>query len=221
MFYDKLVGIKYGTPDDENHTNGSSLAKEPPKLEAQPASTNGGDSSPPSPSRASSPSAASEVASSTDAGAAAPTKETTPAAEMEAAGSPGAADAADAAADDPMDVATSPKAATPATVTPTGGVKSEAAAGGEQGEETKPAAGQGEGGGGARGGPFRVSMRLSNEMPEFMVVASKYDEATTYPWRSEMHIQMAFMEEPGMYIGTRTRDRSLGRGNRRPKVEVS
>lgn len=47
------------------------------------------------------------------------------------------------------------------------------------------------------GGPLRVSMRLSNEMPEFLVVMSKYDEAVRYQWRSEMHIQMAFMEEPG------------------------
>lgn len=49
----------------------------------------------------------------------------------------------------------------------------------------------------ADGGPLRVSMRLSNEMPEFLVVMSKYDEAVRYQWRSEMHIQMAFMEEPG------------------------
>ncbi|CAN0202288.1 unnamed protein product [Ectocarpus sp. 6 AP-2014] len=40
-------------------------------------------------------------------------------------------------------------------------------------------------------------MRLSNEMPEFVVVTSKYDVAMTFNWRSEMHIQMAFMEEPG------------------------
>ncbi|CAN0208403.1 unnamed protein product, partial [Ectocarpus sp. 4 AP-2014] len=49
----------------------------------------------------------------------------------------------------------------------------------------------------APGGVLRVSMRLSNEMPEFVVVTSKYDEAMAFNWRSEMHIQMAFMEEPG------------------------
>lgn len=49
----------------------------------------------------------------------------------------------------------------------------------------------------AEGGPLRVSMRLSNEMPEFVVVTSKYDEAVGFQWRSDMHIQMAFMEEPG------------------------
>ncbi|CAM9509880.1 unnamed protein product [Ectocarpus sp. 13 AM-2016] len=49
----------------------------------------------------------------------------------------------------------------------------------------------------APAGVLRVSMRLSNEMPEFVVVTSKYDEAMTFSWRSEMHIQMAFMEEPG------------------------
>lgn len=49
----------------------------------------------------------------------------------------------------------------------------------------------------APGCVLRVSMRLSNEMPEFVVVTSKFDEAMTFNWRSEMHIQMAFMEEPG------------------------
>lgn len=44
---------------------------------------------------------------------------------------------------------------------------------------------------------LRVSMRLSNEMPEFVVVKSKYEEAVRFQWRSEMHIQMAFMDEPG------------------------
>lgn len=50
-------------------------------------------------------------------------------------------------------------------------------------------------------GTFRVSMRLSNEMPEFLVVTSKYQEAVRFHWRSEMHIQMAFMEEPGTMDG--------------------
>lgn len=235
MFYDKLVGIKYGTRDEAKPTNdGSSsssissrsLTKEPPKLEAQlGVSTNGGNSPTASPSRApaaspsppSSPSAAKKAASSADvnvdadadadAASAAPAKEIA----SEAAGSPDAAATAGGA--DPMDVTSASEAATSsaAAVTPTAAatvpaespsrdVKPEAASGGVEGEETKPAAGEG---GGGRGGPFRVSMRLSNEMPEFMVVASKYDEATTFPWRSEMHIQMAFMEEPGMVTGAR------------------
>lgn len=49
------------------------------------------------------------------------------------------------------------------------------------------------------GSTLRVSMRLSNEMPEFVVLERKYAEAVGAQWRSEMHIQMAFMEEPGEF----------------------
>lgn len=48
-----------------------------------------------------------------------------------------------------------------------------------------------------RDGVLRVSMRLSNEMPEFVVVKEKYEQAVRFQWRSEMHIQMAFMDQPG------------------------
>lgn len=64
-------------------------------------------------------------------------------------------------------------------------------------EEAGGGAGGGGGPAGDAAGPLRVSMRLSNEMPEFVVVSSKYDDAMQFHWRSEMHIQMAFMEEPG------------------------
>lgn len=47
-------------------------------------------------------------------------------------------------------------------------------------------------------GVLRVSMRLNNEMPEFVVATSKYNEAVRAEWRSEMHIQMASTEEKGM-----------------------
>ncbi|CAM9550285.1 unnamed protein product [Ectocarpus sp. 8 AP-2014] len=119
-----------------------------------------------------------------------------------------AADAADAAGSQPLSPSTaaSPPAAATAAGTPdtpppgeqeerqsdvaADASKEEGAAGGEAAAApVAPAV--------APGGVLRVSMRLSNEMPEFVVVTSKYDEAMTFNWRSEMHIQMAFMEEPG------------------------
>ena len=47
------------------------------------------------------------------------------------------------------------------------------------------------------GGTLRVSMRLSNEMPEFVIMTSKYEEAVGFEWRSEMRIQMSSSEEAG------------------------
>lgn len=49
------------------------------------------------------------------------------------------------------------------------------------------------------GGVLRVSMRLNNEMPEFVVATSRYDKAVRAEWRSEIHIQMASTEEKGMF----------------------
>lgn len=63
-------------------------------------------------------------------------------------------------------------------------------------EESIDARGAGE----TRSGTLRVSMRLSNEMPEFVVKKSKYDEMMKTQWRSEMHIQMAFMDDSGKMI---------------------
>lgn len=93
----------------------------------------------------------------------------------------------------PMDVdqeAAAPKPAPIAVVTPAAKLEDSDARRRPRGEAATAGAA-------TENGVFRVSMRLSNEMPEFMVVTSKYDEAVKFPWRSEMHIQMAFMEEPG------------------------
>ena len=47
------------------------------------------------------------------------------------------------------------------------------------------------------GGTLWVSMRLNNEMPEFVVMASKYKKAVGFEWRSEMRIRMSSSEETG------------------------
>ena len=46
-------------------------------------------------------------------------------------------------------------------------------------------------------GTLWVSMRLSNEMPEFVVMTSKYKKAVGFEWRSEMGIRMSSSEETG------------------------
>ncbi|CAM9500221.1 unnamed protein product [Scytosiphon promiscuus] len=225
VFYDKLVGIKYGTaPEDASPTG-----KKPPKTEEREAGRSALPSSDsPSQAPASSKDAAAAARSPTSASTppppaspptatatSAPTDITSPAggasgssaadASTDGAGAvaePAEADAPSAASCDPMEVDSAP--AKPVTQGPPVADKPEVAAGAaaeagaEGGGTVQPAA--------AAAGPLRVSMRLSNEMPEFVVVSSKYDDAMQYHWRSEMHIQMAFMEEPGepprIYEGT-------------------
>lgn len=201
MFYDKLVGVKYGTPEE-----GDVSSKKPPEQQDQaPAQkqqgpTNGDSAQPPS----SPASDASSVAQRPDATAgknAQPSASSETGAAMDITPSTGTSATAEPTPVTPVVVASTrvaPKGgacstaeASAATVTPT--VPPNAARLRVKSEGARAAPGAVE-------GPLRVSMRLSNEMPEFMVVTSKYEEAASFQWRSEMHIQMAFMEEPGAWI---------------------
>lgn len=255
VFFDKLVGIKYGTSQEESKPSNSSDTEDPPKPEAQAALTNGKDggsptpalstddtpatSSSPKPAPTSSPSSPAAATAATAAAAVTPSEpsvtplKVTPTAAASETETPSTVDdeaakekagSTASTACESMDVAE----AAPATVTgvtPTTAASEEAEPAADAPMTTVASPGKAEqeaaevGAGGAvdsdagetaapteAGGPFRVSMRLSNEMPEFVVVTSKYDDAVAFNWRSEMHIQMAFMEEPGgngCIIGTR------------------
>lgn len=199
VFYDKLVGVKYGTPEEGDVSN-----KKPPEQQGhaqaqkQEAPANVDSAQPPS-------SPASDVSSVTQRPDATADKSAQPNASLEAGRAmdvtPSTGTSATA---EPAPV--TPAAVTSTRVTPKDGECSTAEASAATVTPTVPPPNaaklrvKSEGAGAAPGaaeGPLRVSMRLSNEMPEFMVVTSKYEEAASFQWRSEMHIQMAFMEEPG------------------------
>lgn len=204
VFYDKLVGVKYGTPEEGDVSN-----KKPPEQQdqaqkqkqqapancdsAQPPSSPGSDASSvmqradATADKNAQPSASSATGAAMDV---TPSTGTSPTAEQ----APVTPAAVTSTRNAPKDGACSTAETSAATVTPT--VPPNA---------TRPCV-KSEGAGAARGaaeGPLRVSMRLSNDMPEFLVVTSKYEEAASFQWRSEMHIQMAFMEEPGGCRGKR------------------
>lgn len=202
VFYDKLVGIKYGTPEE-----GDASDKKPPDQQQDQAQTQKQEDAPasgdsaqarnsPASDSSSSVTQRPDVAAdkSAPAGASSGTvtgKDVARSTGTSQTGEPAPVTPAAVGASTRVDGASSTADKSAATVTPT--VPPNAA---------RPCV-KSEGAGGAAGaaaaleGPLRVSMRLSNEMPEFLVVTSKYEEAASFQWRSEMHIQMAFMEEPG------------------------
>lgn len=201
VFYDKLVGIKYGTPEE-----GDASDKKPPDQQQDQARTQrqedapAGDESAQTPNSPGSDSSPVTQRPDTTADKGAPTSASSETvAGVDVSSSTGTSPTGKPAPVTPaavgtsstrVDGASSAAEKSAATVTPT--VPPNAA---------RPCV-KSEGRGAAAGaataeGPLRVSMRLSNEMPEFIVVTSKYEEAAGFQWRSEMHIQMAFMEEPG------------------------
>lgn len=178
VFYDKLVPIKYGETASMPIAEVESAPKPSPATDALSAH-NGGPASSSGASPAVPPPASTVTADAMTA---------TPSYHSNSASNNSAVSTTVPAA--------SNTAAHSATATPTASfaVQPQAAITPEK-DGVRAGAGVGR-----EGEVLRVAMSLSNEMPEFVVVKSKYEEAVRYPWRSEMHIQMTSLDAPGSFF---------------------